>query len=60
MANQPFMVPADLYNRIFAAQTSDPSLKVDYEVWTLILAGLPEGYKLPDWTVLSTISKPTP
>ncbi|SEP13590.1 hypothetical protein SAMN05518847_1198 [Paenibacillus sp. OV219] len=59
MTNQPFMVPADLYNRIFAAQTTDSSLRVDYEVWTRILAGLPEGYKLPDWTVLSTIGKPT-
>ncbi|MBP3966817.1 hypothetical protein [Paenibacillus lignilyticus] len=57
MPNERFMVKGDLYNRIFADQTPDPGVIVDYEVWNRILAGLrlANGYKLPDWHVLSTM-----
>lgn len=47
MPDQGFEVTGDLYNRIFAVQTSSGIL-VDYAVWNAIFAGLPKGYLLPD------------
>ncbi|MED5016033.1 hypothetical protein P9847_01800 [Paenibacillus chibensis] len=53
MAGEPFMVIGDLYNRIFAVQTSHIDLLADYAVWNKIFEGLPPHYKLPDLEVLT-------
>ncbi|WP_159881060.1 hypothetical protein [Paenibacillus puerhi] len=45
----------DLYNRLFTVQISSPQLMVDYEVWTRIFESLPEGYTLPDETILQAL-----
>ncbi|MNP81469.1 hypothetical protein D3C76_1798320 [compost metagenome] len=45
------MITGDLYNRIFAVQTSNSEVLVDYAVWNQIFAGLPEDYLLPDMNV---------
>lgn len=50
MPDQGFEVTGDLYNRIFAVQTSSGIL-VDYAVWNAIFAGLPKGYLLPDMEI---------
>lgn len=47
------MVMGDLYNRIFAVQTSTPGQLVDYVYWNQIFANLPKGYTVPDMPVLS-------
>ena len=46
-----FMVASDLYNRIFAVQTSSPGITVNYAVWNRIFAGLPKDYKMPDMEI---------
>ncbi|WP_410771910.1 hypothetical protein [Fontibacillus sp. BL9] len=45
-------VPGDMYNRIFAIQTSHPEVMVEYSVWSKIIANLPGDYQLPDLPVL--------
>lgn len=51
MSDGSIKVIGDLYNRIFAVQTSNPEVLVDYAVWNLIFEGLPKDYKLPDMAV---------
>ncbi|WP_181438821.1 hypothetical protein [Paenibacillus sambharensis] len=53
MQQEAFMVMGDLYNRIFAVQTSTPEQLVDYAYWNQIFANLPKGYMVPDLPVLS-------
>lgn len=49
----PYMVIGDLYNRIFAVQSSHIDVLVDYAVWNRIFEQLPPNYTLPDMEVLS-------
>ncbi|HUC93811.1 MAG TPA: hypothetical protein VMS09_17645 [Paenibacillus sp.] len=56
MENRPFTVTGDLYNRIFAVQTSNPEVVVDYTVWNRIFASLPRDYLLPDLPVITFIA----
>jgi len=47
------MVIGDLYNRIFAVQSSHIDVLVNYAVWNLIFEHLPKNYQLPDLEVLT-------
>jgi hypothetical protein len=51
MQESGFKITGDLYNRIFAVQTSSPDVFVDYGIWNRIFAGLPEDYLMPDLNV---------
>lgn len=50
MQDDGYKVLGDLYNRLFAIQTSD-SIWVDYYVWNRIYSRLPKDYLLPDMEV---------
>lgn len=52
---QRFTVVGDLYNRIFAVQTSNPAVVVDYEVWNAIFRTLPRDYTLPDLPLVASL-----
>ncbi|WP_339323813.1 hypothetical protein [Paenibacillus sp. FSL W8-0194] len=51
--SEPYMVIGDLYNRIFAVQSSHVDLMVNYAVWNRIFEQLPKNYTLPDLEVLT-------
>lgn len=57
MTMDAFLVIGDLYNGLFATQTSDPDIMVDYRVWNKIKATLPSDYKLPDPTILERLAQ---
>jgi hypothetical protein len=50
------IVIGDLYNSLFAVQTSNPDLMVDYEVWNKIKASLPAGYTIPDPLIMNVLN----
>jgi hypothetical protein len=50
-------VIGDLYNSLFASQTSNPSLMVNYEVWNQIKSSLPAGYLIPDPYIMNTLNQ---
>ncbi|GIO33775.1 MULTISPECIES: hypothetical protein [Paenibacillus] len=51
--SEPYMVIGDLYNRIFASQSSHIDVLVNYAVWNRIFEKLPKEYLLPDLEVLT-------
>ncbi|MWV46839.1 hypothetical protein GRF59_24830 [Paenibacillus sp. HJL G12] len=53
MPGEPYMVIGDLYNRIFAVQSSHIDVLVDYAAWNRIFEQLPPNYLLPDMEVLT-------
>jgi hypothetical protein len=53
--NMSRIVIGDLYNSLFATQTSNPSLMVDYQVWNKIKASVPTGYQIPDPYIMNVL-----
>jgi hypothetical protein len=52
-----FRVIGDLYNALFAVQTTNLDVLVDYEVWNRIKTSLPKDYLLPDTPFVDAFSK---
>lgn len=52
-----FKIIGDLYNALFAVQTTNLDVLVDYEVWNRIKTSLPKDYMLPDTPFVDAFSK---
>ncbi|MCY9694373.1 hypothetical protein [Paenibacillus alginolyticus] len=51
-----FLVIGDLYNCLFAVQSSNHTQLVDYVIWNRVKASLPKDYMLPDLLVLHAVT----